>query len=441
MSTRNLAQARRRPSAGRQPASHARDSEGRAAPQPRVALGTPGAQRLLFDVVGLQRLVGNQATGRLLGAAAPSEPVQRAFMFDNQQFDETTMPAQAMEELWHRMRTGNTSQIGDKLTRVEYAYFSRFGKTIKAGRDARQPSSSQAPITLPATAEKYVPGKVKNAEEVLEIQAALNDWLVYAQAKQATLKNMLRELIDKRKQLGEQAFHDATNADFKKLFKRLNSDVQHLNSTGFVCNQLLNYSLAPNDDNVRYIRRAGKVAAVILWHHGAKMIEDLAADPRNLVPEGEQLDIAKGVAKALIGLTILVNRKEGESNIALNPATNKVKGIYDNYGFRVVKSGQEIPRPPKGRHVSKAMLNEQELELGEKYKKAEGNEQEQEQIIEQLQKVEWRRRPDMAWHAEMGGMRMTPTRASEFMAKEKPEEVLALPDELKPYLKEATNKT
>ena len=154
---------------------------------------------------------------------------------------------------------------------------------------------------------------------------------------QATLKNMLRELIDKRKQLGEQAFHDATNADFKKLFKRLNSDVQHLNSTGFVCNQLLNYSLATNDDNVRYIRRAGKVAAVILWYHGAKMIEDLAADPRNLVPEGEQLDIAKGVAKALIGLTILVNRKEGESNIALNPATK---------GRLATTTCRAVPRSP-----------------------------------------------------------------------------------------------
>jgi hypothetical protein len=214
------------------------------------------------------------------------------------------------------------------------------------------------------------------------------------------------------------AYYADRNADFRRRYKRMHQQQVHLNSTVREAKRVWeNVQEAANDNDpenkklarFRLLMRGGRLHAVMELI-GTDFIANIVADPRNIVPESQADKPATGIAKALIGLVILENKRAAQAkgawqDIELYALTNKVKGIYDRYGFRAfTEAGGVRTELPHERGVKE--YDPRWREMGPK---------------------------KMDWH-QTGTMQMTEARANEFLAQEKLTGVLEVPADLKALL-------
>jgi hypothetical protein len=358
----------------------------------------------LHPVLDMQRTVGNAAVCHLLRArrASPELRVQRKVRYDGEDYEETTMPMAELELLIRRVHRED-KVVGterDELLRVLRKRYEERAKTElvvipKEGLpSAPTETSSPAPVRPPRKPLPPVPGgqprkplpavpgrssdapstpvpkvvtvsvaptvkptpfntaRITDANRG-EVLAALEDWWNYADAAERRLSVELAELQRERSSQGD-AYYDQSNAAQRARYKDLRSKVAHLGGTKNEVESVrttIEGSRTELLDDFLLLTRSGRIVAVAEWVD--TYIANIAADPRNIIPEEDRQKPGGGVARAVIGITVLKSRRADAkgrgSVITLYALNNKVKGIYAHLGFKVfVDDRHLVERPGKG---------------------------------------------------------------------------------------------
>jgi hypothetical protein len=271
------------------------------------------------------------------------------------------------------------------------------------------------PATVPdALVGKFNPRPLA-ADNVQATIGTLAEWVKYATRANVEANQILAELRLVRIRL-KSAYHEDVNAAFRTDYKAASSLSKLIGSAEEECGKV-HKRIADATDKAYLMQSfvlffvAGQLQAVVEWGAGgaASRISNIVSDPRNVMPERGQTPV-KGVAKAVIGLTILRNKQQAGANHKAVPAiklyalSNIVKDIYERYYFKVTKAGAFVERP---------------------WKRGQGKKGEGTTGLPSSVKTEWH---------EAGDMVLTPERAEEFLRKEHLKDVLEVPADLRAFL-------
>lgn len=371
----------------------------------------------LSELLQLQRHAGNQAVVELLrernGKGRHADPkdrvppdgssskfLQRMIEYRKVVYDEESMPLDALETLLSRMhhdREFNPPDKEERLHRLRLVLAERRKRELKKVT----PLPPQRGPRLPGTLDVEAP----SAGNYSEVVAALKDWEAYARRKRKELEQALDVLEETKNSLGA-AYYQPDHQEFRRTYKDLKAKVTHLDGAATEALSV-GFKVESSRDDWResefgLLRREGRLQALVEWV-GTSYIANIVADPRTIAPEGDKGPAGGGIARAVIGLTVLRARASGEAEpITLFALNNKVKGIYGGYGFKVYEkaSGRAIERPGRG----------------------------------------WKTKPGGApfkweWH-RVSDMVLTPEAAKDFVQKRDLREVLKIPEELRGQLEE-----
>jgi hypothetical protein len=184
----------------------------------------------------------------------------------------------------------------------------------------------------------------------------LKDWTTYAKNVSAELSKLMDQLIETRSKMDPDAY--ARSDGLKALFKRLNTDLHHLRATIYTC-AVMESGIVDSPQYCRVFRQSDKIQAVVQYASGSPWaIEELAGNPRNIVPDYDQTDLVRGLARAALSLSILELREATEGTgriVSLIPHNRKTKRVYNALGFEIPGVGSK-PDAPEG-SGSKRMIN------------------------------------------------------------------------------------
>ncbi|MGI9488906.1 MAG: hypothetical protein ACR2RF_24065 [Geminicoccaceae bacterium] len=235
------------------------------------------------------------------------------------------------------------SDKGDRSTKdakrcILYAFFARFNEPI-----GNSFSSSQKSAQRIDALQKYEAGQVSRGNRQ-EIQSTLETWFDYISESETSLLPLLEKIVEKRMEMSEEKFHSAENSEFKKLYKRLNIDMNHLSAAKYACGQMQGGIEGNEIDKFRVFSSNNKIEALLKYQDLITKVDYLAADPRNIVPDFDQTSVARGLARATLSLAVLEARKEHGgmgADISLIAHNSKTKRVYNALGFEVPGVGSK----------------------------------------------------------------------------------------------------
>ncbi|SDG66137.1 hypothetical protein SAMN05216553_110114 [Lentzea fradiae] len=208
----------------------------------------------------------------------------------------------------------------------------------------------------PAFSTRYPPMNavvLTDKKAAKDICATLQDWRDYADQ---WVKDAAEELVRweaGRKALGS-AYYQPEHEDFRiryKEFQKTHTEMKTASSMSDVLALHLAGAAGTALHEFGAVYRAGTLHAVVKWcDRSATEIYFIASNPYNLAPENQRSRVG-GAAAAALALTLAQNKAHHGKfeEVRLMSANNKVKGLYDHYGFRVLSGDDLLTRPERER--------------------------------------------------------------------------------------------
>lgn len=263
----------------------------------------------------------------------------------------STSDATEEEEEGHQAKkqrqSGNTKEELSSLSTTALTPNIPVPPLITVGREAQPQQRMEA--------------KFLTRENYSRIHDTLKKWEKYAETQSKLLLAAYSELKEQRDELGDD-YYSSRQRDFREKFKKVRDRRVHMGGALSECFTIcasMTQAYLRKEDLGRFaaLYADEQLQGIVEWKsRDADEIANIAGNPYNIVPAKEGDPVVKGVARALLILTVAQHRAHrAQSTIAtikLDALNNKVKGIYDRYYFRVTSEGRMVERLPRGTTVA-----------------------------------------------------------------------------------------
>jgi len=199
------------------------------------------------------------------------------------------------------------------------------------------------------------------------VTSALDGWLDYARQSLTVSTKVFEAVQGEGRSLGlvdyddkKPGYYEESNVDYRRKYKSSKLAAEQLGGATTEIDKLSRGIKGSSDatlGNYFYASFNGVVEGVAETIAGTAYVSNIATHPYNIVPPNDGYLRVAGAAKSLIA-TIMVQQVEGDAlddpdfeydEPELYALNNKVKQIYDHFGFKVdgVNGPVDRPRGPK----------------------------------------------------------------------------------------------
>ncbi|WP_344941071.1 DUF4157 domain-containing protein [Sphaerisporangium flaviroseum] len=216
------------------------------------------------------------------------------------------------------------------------------------------------PPPLAPTVAQVAPGHFSveylNKSNRAEVRTILRAWVRYAADHEKGLSTARWDLYAEReRRRRDQAYYPgdtnfAASSDakaFRDKYKEVHNRAVHMRGALNEAKQVAKALTTMYDSKVIGVLRdsSGKIQGVVELmdskYENHVYVSNLAANPENI----DSANPVKKVAEAALVFAVLQSRKSQKDRVKLVALNNKVKSIYDYFGFRVHDKGVPVPHP------------------------------------------------------------------------------------------------